>query len=222
MRFLLLALALIVGPIASAQIDLPDGRPIRGGEGFSGSPPSYLVVVKVESRHYGGWYGSGAFIDQDLVLTCDHNVRDIPPGGRLAVQTVAGNVYWNTEVVLRQPVGDMALIRVKGPIEYHRVIGVTNSRARPGIVYSEGFDPRENGFGRYRGETTDTTYGESDGTLDVYMEHEARAVPGMSGGPVVDGLGKVVGVTSASDGKTALCCLPYRLHEFLDRLNDDD
>jgi S1-C subfamily serine protease len=148
-------------------------------------------VVAVDSRRRRS--ASGVVYGEDLVLVADHALEREED---VTVETPDGRTL-PAEVLGRDPVADLALLRVEGlgieaavPAEGPARIGQLalavgrNSggvRARLGIVSSAGGSLR---IGRGR-------------RLERYLGADTSPFPGLSGGPLVDASGAVLGVVVA-------------------------
>lgn len=218
----LLAAVVFVFAVASTvngqeyDVTTEDGTELRG-EGFQGVPPSYLVLLKVESRHSGNFLGSGVFLSDRLVLTAYHNVRGLRKYDRLGVHMTSGTVHRATKVVHTAPRHDLALILVQaGEIEYHRTLAVSDGDTPFVSCATMGFSPPHNALRLTQGRLTGRKYGNKWGDRMVYNEATCPFVQGMSGGPVINPDMELVGIGSASDGKTMNFTMLSRIHAFLD------
>jgi hypothetical protein len=215
---LILAYFVTLGTVAGQEYDVTteDGTVLRG-EGFQGVPPSYLTLLKVESRHSGDFLGSGAFLTDRLVLTCYHNVRGLRKSDRIGIHLTSGTVYWNTKVVHVAPRYDLALILVKDDnIEYHRTLAVCDTPAPFVSCAAMGFSPPDNALRLQQGAVTGRKYGNRWGDTMIFYEIDTPIAQGMSGGPVINGDLELVGVGVASDGKCSHVTMLRRIHQFLD------
>jgi S1-C subfamily serine protease len=198
-------------------IDAPG--PLRGGEGFSAGVPSWFSLLKVEAGHYTD-FGSGCFISDRLVLSCSHNLRDAE-GARLSIVGGLGTRYNDVSVVLQSPKLDLALLRVNDKVvPYHRYLTVSDDDFAPdGVVTSVGFNPSQNSICAYAGRLTGQSYGSSGLKGPVSHKHTAKVVQGMSGGPLLNDRGRVVGVNvnAFQDGSGSLAVNLTRLQWFLDQ-----
>lgn len=202
------------------RIDAPG--PLRGGEGFSGSVPSWFSLLKVEGRHFTD-FGSGCFISDRLVLSCYHNLRDLK-GSTLTIIDGMGTRYTDVSVELTSPKLDLSLLKINDEfVPYHRYLNVSNDDFTPtSDVYSVGYNPSQGAICLYKGKLTGRSYG-SGGLLDVSHAHTAKVVQGMSGGPLVNSSGEVVGVNVSkfNDGSGSLAVNLKRIQWFLDQYEFD-
>lgn len=218
--FFLLASALTGQEPAKADKPPPvdaDGM-LTPGEGFPGLVPTWFCLLKVESRHFTD-RGSACFIEDRIVLTCWHNLRDVRKG-KLVLVDGFGNRYEDIQILQTSPKLDLALLRINDEkMPYHRSLVVSNSDFKTeGTVHAVGLDPSVEAIVRNQGKLTGKVFGQN-GLDDVCYEHDAKVVGGMSGGPLVNNYGEVVGVNTHSDGKTSHSVRLDRLQWFLDQYN---
>ena len=182
------------------------GEPIKG-VGISGVAPTYFVLVKVESGHYTDM-GSGSFISEDEILTCAHNVRDYHVGGKgkLSVQSFDGTVYRDVSVQRYNGDVDLSVLKIndyKGN-GVHTTLSISDSLSQGSPVTSVGWVPRESLVQLYKGVTTTKSsngIGKSCRSGD-WIIHTAKVVQGMSGGPLLNDQGDIVGVNIFTDMKS--------------------
>lgn len=139
--------------------------------------------------------GTGFFITADgFILTCYHVVVN---SVRLTVR--AGGESYEAELVKTDDVNDLALLKVKG--EFHPLPLASSRDTRLGEgVFTIGF-PNTHLQG-VSPKLTDGTINSLTGELDCprYLQINAAAQPGNSGGPLVNLSGNVVGVFARSLG----------------------
>lgn len=198
-------------------IDIHKQPKLRAGEGLQGNVPSWFVLLKVEDGH-SGYFGSGTFITERLVLTCHHNIRGVSDDQIKLINGV-GSRFDEVEVVLKSPKLDLALLRVPETqkVPRHSVLFVSNDNFKPeGVVGAIGFVPALDSICLYKGTLNGKSYGSQD-VSDVSYGHTARVVQGMSGGALVDGSGRIVGVNTSRSGSESLATNLMRLQWFLDQ-----
>ncbi len=198
-------------------VTVHDGDVLTPGEGFPGPVPSWFLLVKVEAGH-STYFGSGTFITDRLVLTCYHNIRGFKPD-QITLKNGPGDTFEKITVALQSPKLDLALLYVEDKVvPYHRVLPISGEDFKPeGSVYSVGFDPSEDAICVYKGKLSGTSYSERWTTKPVYHGHSAKVVQGMSGGPLVNHWGEIVGVNVAASDDTSLAVNLTRLQWFLDQ-----
>lgn len=202
-------------------VDCWDQQILRPGEGSYGFVPSWFVLIKVEDRHSGTFFGSGAFITDRVILTCYHNIRGSKD---VDAKNGAGVLYTDVKILLTSPKLDLALLKVEDEVvPYHRFLTVSDTNFKPkGVVHSVGYNPSDDAICRYEGTLTGKSYGEKGLRGAVYHGHSAKVVQGMSGGPLLDNRGRVVGVNvSAGRDGEGLATNLTRLQWFLDQLPED-
>ena len=164
------------------------------------------VVSIVETSSSGGGEGTGVIIDSDgLILTNNHVVAEAANGGSLRVTLNDGTSHPAT-IVGRDPITDLAVIKVSG------VSGLTAAT----LGSSTNLDPGEQvvAIGSPLGlqgtvtsgiisaldrpvRTGDATSAETASTVIDAIQTDAAINPGNSGGPLVNLQGEVVGINSA-------------------------
>jgi S1-C subfamily serine protease len=220
-----ICLAICYGGIVFAQehANVPDHVPctdgvVRGrGVGFRGSPPSYLALLKAGARHSGTEYhGTGTWLTDRLILTCEHNVRDVPRRQTLKVHSMDGTEYTRCRVVQRSRVFDLALVFVDDRvITYHRTLGVQNDPYPLGALATQGWDPEHWGMSLYQGAANGRRFG-SGGYRRVFFGHDAECVQGMSGGPVIDDSYQLIGVSVSGGSRSGSLAVDLsRVQSFL-------
>jgi serine protease Do len=142
-----------------------------------------VVLITME----GGCYGSGFFVAGELVATNKHVLEC---GGRGSVRVAGSGRPFPIISTWRDPRHDLALVRVTGA----GVRPLPLSEGWPSVgedVYVAG-NPEGLQGTFSRGIISGLRRGEG------LLQFDAPVSPGSSGGPVVDGRGRVVGVTVAS------------------------
>ena len=167
--------------------------------GFSFGIPQYREIGK-EKKQIGG--GSGFLVSADgLIVTNKHVVeqKDVD----YTVFTNNGKKHVAT-VIARDPVLDIALIKIEGSNYSYLALGNSDSLKIGQSVIAIG-----NALGEFRntvsvgvisGLARSITAGTSSGAveiLDHVIQTDAAINPGNSGGPLLDLSGKVVGVNVA-------------------------
>ena len=182
------------------------GEPIKG-VGIWGTAPTYFALVKVEAGHYADM-GSGSFISEDEILTCAHNVRDYHVGGKgkLSVQSFDGTVYRDVSVERYNGDVDLSVLKINGykGNGIHTHLRISGPLPHGSPVTSVGWVPRESLVQLYKGVTTTKSsngIGKSCRTGD-WVIHTAKVVQGMSGGPLLNSDGDIVGVNIFTDMKS--------------------
>lgn len=161
------------------------------------SQPVYVVnvIVQHNNRNQETEHSSGTLIRSDLVLTCHHAIRDTRPGDRVFVRFKHG-MEKDAVVIKTDKDLDLAILRIEP---------VITAAARPARkVAIKNQDVVIGGFpsaGEYR-EVRGTVIGFRDATKNSpgkeFFLVNQRAASGMSGGPVLNVSGEVVGVLFGS------------------------
>ncbi|MEK7610141.1 MAG: trypsin-like peptidase domain-containing protein [Patescibacteria group bacterium] len=154
-----------------------------------------------ERREIGG--GSGFIVAADgLAITNRHVVED--KDASYTAVTSSGNKY-PVEVVARDPILDVAIIKIKGPNNFHYLtfgdsdtLKVGQSAIAIGNALGEFKNTVSVGVisGLYRSIVAADAFGQSE-QLDEVIQTDAAINPGNSGGPLITLDGRVVGVNVA-------------------------
>ncbi len=167
--------------------------------GFSFGVPQYRQNG-TEKKNIGG--GSGFFVSSDgLIVTNKHVVEQ-----KDVAYTVFSNdgKKYTAEVIARDPVLDIALIKIQGSNFPYLALGNSDKLEIGQNVIAIG-----NALGEYRntvsvgvvsGLARSITAGDNSGSvevLDKVIQTDAAINPGNSGGPLLDLSGKVIGVNVA-------------------------
>ncbi len=190
--FSVLATLLIFAKVAAAQSPIP--------------PAAGSAIVQIDNRGYGG--GSGTYLGDGYVLTCDHLFRDSHNGqieiGRVVVSFPSGAA--STATVLKQHrVWDLALLKLDAPPNDVAGISLAESYPSPGTtVISVGYGRsgellgnvgQVTGYGRDKYLATQ---------LSDTMLLTGSARGGDSGGPILSESGQLVGVLWGTDGSSVV------------------
>jgi serine protease Do len=175
-----------------------------------------------QSQEIGG--GTGFFISADgLLLTNKHVVSD--DAAEYSVITHDGTRYDNVKVLARDPIEDMAILKVEGEnfptLELgdseslqvgQTVIAIGNSLGQyqntvtKGIVSGLGRNITAGGFGR------------SSEKLQDIIQTDAAINQGNSGGPLINLSGQVVGINTAIDASGQLVGFALPINELKDEI----
>ena len=160
-------------------------------------------IVTVDARRRFGasgivWTADGIIVTADHVVERDENITVTLPGGTEAAATIVG----------RDPGSDIAVLKVEKtgltPIEHGQAAKVGNlalAVGRPaggepgasfGVVGAVG-----GAWRTFRG-----------GTVDGYLRSDTTFYPGFSGGPLVDGAGRALGLNSSRLGRGSGMTVP--------------
>ena len=147
--------------------------------------------------------GSGFVLDQDgHILTNNHVIE----GAQRVLVTMQDGAEFDAEVIGRDPINDMAVVRIKAPPEQLVPVRFADSSTlKVGMkVFAIG-----NPFGLERSMTTGII-SSLDRTLPVTKARSIKSViqvdaainPGNSGGPLLNSHGEVIGINTAIASKT--------------------
>jgi S1-C subfamily serine protease len=151
--------------------------------------PQFVVKVHV---HDGS--GTGSLVRSDLVLTCHHVIRDSRPGDRIYVEFKNGLERDATVVKVNKDT-DLALLRIE-PVLLSCAKPANKAAVKNQEVVIGGF-PQGNEYAEVRGRVVDFHSYERNGP-QVLFSVSNRVASGVSGGPVLNVSGDVVGVLFGS------------------------
>ncbi|MBC6476876.1 MAG: trypsin-like peptidase domain-containing protein [Hormoscilla sp. GM7CHS1pb] len=158
------------------------------------------VAREITVRIDGPANGSGAIVGKrDNVYTVLTNCHVVKEPGTYTIQTHAGSRYTvNANPSMCQPGGiDLAMLRFTSTRRY-RVANLGNSSqlAVGDKVYASGWgdSSRHNLERRYRFRPGDITGRDPQAREGYTLAHTIQTGPGMSGGPILDEQGDVVGL----------------------------
>jgi hypothetical protein len=145
--------------------------------------PDYVCKVQVVDRSFTDT-STGSFLDDNTVLTCSHGLRDYREGyNKLVVDGQPATILYKNDA------SDVCILRVDGPYRGpYPKLGVLDSGLLTSMGYAKG-----------------TVWTESNGykVTDAVGGYKAfstcRTIQGMSGGPVVNSKGELVGMVFGSD-----------------------
>jgi S1-C subfamily serine protease len=202
-----------------------DGTPIQAGVGLERGLPDYFCLVKVSETPLPS-IGSGAFLRPNLVLTAAHNVTDVLNGkGKLLVHTKNGDVYRDIKVIRYDRVKDLALLLVGDEdLDQERwCIDVSLGDKAPDSVASIGYEPATRSVILAIGQRTGTVYAPKGSSNGHWIGVTNKTVQGMSGCPVINYYGELVGVVVAvntRNGEGYIVALKH-IQEFLSQYRPD-
>ena len=148
-----------------------------------------------------GVFGSGFIYDENTIVTVGH--LGIEKGLKAEIITYDGEEHYG-EVVKRQYSGlggcDIAVIKMDKPLSGYHNLEIADESSSPKCgdpLVTIGSGEKYNNVGRLQG--VGAVYMHTETYVSEFISH--FAVPGMSGGPVVDRNGKVVSISSTSAGR---------------------
>lgn len=172
------------------------------------SPSVVSIVATTESQYYynpsgGSAAGTGIIVSKDgYVLTNNHVVEGT---SNISIIDSEGNKYTHVTVVGRDPLNDVAFLKIKADTEFKPAELGNSSTLRTGQqVVAIG-----NALGQYSNSVTSgivsgtgrpiTAASESGATesLTDLIQTDASINPGNSGGPLVNMAGQVIGINTA-------------------------
>lgn len=169
-------------------------------------PAAQAAIVQIDNRGFGG--GSGTYLGEGYVLTCDHLFRDSRSGqnevGRIVVSFPSGQASTAT-LIGQETVWDLALLRLDAPPDGVPGVPLAPDYPRPGTtVVSCGYGRQgelQANVGRVTGYGRDKYLATS---LSDTLLLTGAARGGDSGGPILDLEGRLVGVLWGSDGQSVV------------------
>jgi S1-C subfamily serine protease len=169
------------------------------------APLAARVLRSVFTVHTPDGLGSGFVAWRDgsdsYVVTAHHVVSDLL-GADVTLSRKDGS--WSGELIATDPRRDLALIRMEG-----RPAGAAPLWQRPGTDVPEAGDQLLVVGSPYGLEGTVTT-GIVSRVTTRYIQTDAAANPGNSGGPAIDRQGRVVGVVVGGGGENLNFAVPIR------------
>lgn len=156
--------------------------------------PDYVVQVQVEYKDHTD-VGSGSLIASDKILTCFHNVRDMPIKRAKSLRVKFPNgVVRECEVVKTDRQNDLALLSIQPvltpPVEPGEPVVKGDSVTIYG--YPGGYVPAA-----VSGQVVGFAGHTIRGPTNIFIVNEAGG-GGISGGPAIDSEGHLVGVMFGS------------------------
>lgn len=192
-----------VRAVSRAEVQLTNGRepprPTRApnSDRSAAAPAESLTPARRAARAAlpitvsitgDGVYGAGFFIDANHVLTCLHVVERM----KSIRLSMADGPEQAARIVDRDAALDLAVLETDVPRPAHAKLGSVGSVALGDPAFSMGA-PRKMGFSLSSGIVS--FVGRSyDGVL--FVQTDIATNSGSSGGPVLDGEGRVIGVSS--------------------------
>lgn len=156
---------------------------------------SGVVTVDARRRHPATgiiWSADGLIVTANHVVERDEEIEIGLPDGRSAQAALVGRDPSSDLAVLRVEAGDLTPLERAGgePRVGHLVLAI--GRPGPsGPMASLGAITAVGGPMRFRG----------GGSLERYVRADVAMLPGFSGGPLVDGAGRLIGLNSSTLGR---------------------
>ncbi len=151
--------------------------------------PLSVVKIIVESRNTMD-FGSGCLIRGDMILTADHVVRDYLPGDKLSIEFRDGLIR-EGYIIKTDSIWDLAAIGIK-PVLYPVARPAVKPVIKGQTVKICGF-PHGADFHQVRGKVSGFRSPKRNGPDYIFVANQ-RVIEGMSGGPVFNDGGEVVGI----------------------------
>ncbi len=211
-RFDLLTGFLAGSAIAAVVIYQPAAMAVKSPEEIA--QLANLVTVQVNTSIPGHGSGTGVIIAKQgntyTVLTCDHVARDV--GASPNIRTYDGKVYPVTNI---QSLGssenekdtDLAVLTFNSKSQYQPAsLGNSEQTAIGAQIYVFGYPVQGAGEERKLGANRDSEFSpgyvtsrRSGAKYGYALRYNATTLGGMSGGPVFDADGRVVGIHGLGD-----------------------
>lgn len=205
-RFLVSVLWLVVTPVAAATD--PAVHPMQALEEARRAMFDQLAdsVVFV---HCGGQFGSGFFVDATGLILTNRHVVDCK--GKLEVVLHDG-YRADAERDTADPVYDLALLRIRPPKPVKPLDLADSDQAKIGD-YAACVSHPVGGVWTFNDGFISNRYPSSDDQMAGMVQTQIPLLPGSSGGPVVNRLGKVVCIHTAGlkSGATMGFCIESNL-----------
>jgi len=189
--------------VALTKVDTPANRPPGSVADIAKRVGPAVVSISVTTpQSYG--VGSGVVIDPDgYVLTNNHVIADAADGTATIEVTFSDEATADAEIVGRDPVSDLAVIKVPSEKLTVATLGDSAALAVGDPVVAIGSPLGLSGTvteGIVSAKDRAVHVYSEDGTSDAYLnaiQTDAAINPGNSGGALVDAAGAVVGINSA-------------------------
>lgn len=173
------------------------------------SPSVVSILTKTQAESYFGGStsqegaGTGIIVSKDgYVMTNNHVIQDV---SNVAVVDSSGNLYESVTVVGRDPLNDVAFLKIKSNKEFtaatlgnsatvrtgQQVVAIGNALGQYSNTVTSGIIS-----GTGRPITASTGNGQSE-TLNDLIQTDASINPGNSGGPLLNMSGQVIGINTA-------------------------
>ena len=148
--------------------------------------------------------GTGMIVSSDgYIITNKHVVEGVT---KLSVVTDAGDTYDDVEVVGKDPLNDVAYLKIKGAKDLPTVTlgdSKTLGVGQPVLAIGNALGAYQNTVtqgivsGLGRSITASDSSGSNSETLTDMIQTDAAINPGNSGGPLVNAAGEVIGINTA-------------------------
>lgn len=188
--------------VALSKVDTPANRPPGSVADIAKRVGPAVVSIAITTAN-GYSIGSGVVIDSDGdVLTNNHVVADAAQGANIEV-TFSNEATAEAKIVGRDPVSDLAVIKVPSESLTVATLGDSDTLAVGDPVVAIGSPLGLSGTvtqGIVSAKERAVHVFSDDGTSDAYLnaiQTDAAINPGNSGGPLVNLRAQVIGVNSA-------------------------
>jgi S1-C subfamily serine protease len=172
-------------------------------------PSVVSIVTQTQSTSRYGTTSSGAAAGTGVIVSKDGYVMTnnhvIESSTKVSVVDSKGELYENVTVVGRDPLNDIAFLKIKADKEFTPVTLGNSSTIRTGqqvVAIGNALGQYSNSVtsgiisGTGRPITADTGSGDTE-TLTDLIQTDASINPGNSGGPLVNMAGQVIGINTA-------------------------
>lgn len=195
--------------------DEPPPNPRGGGRGRGGQPQRPQLPPSDDESNQERGVGSGMIITPDgYIITNNHVVAEAKKI-EVSVDNNGSTRTYKAEIIGTDPLTDVALIKIDATGLKPATLG-DSSKIRVGDIVLAAGAPMElsrsvtQGIVSALGRSNEGIVGKNSGRggrvqgYEDFIQTDASINPGNSGGPLVDGMGRVIGISTAILSRTGM------------------